>query len=388
MLGTMVENILFGLGVDEAVISSYAEQSCSWLRHNHAYCRGVVDPTDALPEGSVFVSGMEVGSFGRQKQKVFMTRYPCTETSDGRLLTRITNKPKQMKAKDWRMLCSLYFGIVIFATPRSGAKPIPETLAGGDLDGDKYLVCWDNEIVSSINPAILPSNAEQTAIDEEVESDDLLAASYVKTDKGGNQCEGWVRGKIGADYIVHYDDGHTETVTKKELITGRDFVDKIVGHRGGKGRPIEVQISWNSGKQDWAKLRDMRREIPEHLFDYAQTKKLLETSGWTWINKISYLRDAEIQEILGHRPVTPPRKGTPVELLVKWDDGDIEWKTVQSLEPDDILDVEDVVVSYAQKENILGWKAFGWAKGHAGMCNVRVIRFVLLIEILTDFLYS
>lgn len=387
-LGAMVENIIFGLGVEWNVISLYAEESCSWLRRNHAYCVGVADPTDALPEGTVFVTGMGVGSFGRKQQRVFMTRNPCTETSDGRVLRRITSKPKQMKARDWRMLCSLHFGIVIFASPRSGAKPLPETIAGGDLDGDPYLVCWDNDIISGINPAIL-GPAEPTmieGIDEEVETNDpLLAASYMKRDEKGMMCKGWVGGKNEADeYIVHYENGRTETLSKEELVAGRDFVDKILGHREGKGGSIEVQILWNSGTQDWAKLKEMRREIPEHLFDYAQEKELMERSGWTWFK--SYVRNAEIQEILGHRPT---RKGKPAELHVKWDDGTTDWNTVQSLKPEDneILDVDDIVVNYAQKENILGWKEFGWAKGHIGNLLVQSVSLCLLKFLICDFLY-
>jgi hypothetical protein len=369
-LGLMVEKILLGLGVQEDVISLYADECCSWSekRRNHAYCVGVADPTDALPEGTVFVTGMDVGS---PAKKVFLTRNPCTEAADGKLLTRITKKPKQMKKEDWQMLCSLRFGIVIFARPPDGTKPLPETIAAGDLDGDLYLVCWDDEIISLINPAA----TEPIATYEEVETDDddpLLKVSYLQTDEDGKSCEVWVREKVGDQYIVSYADGRTETVSKKEVIAGRDFVDDILSHRGGKGtkKPIEVQILWNSGKKEWVKQWIMRREIPDALFVYAKEHELTETSGWTWVK--SYVRDAEIQEILGHKSARGKKE--PAKLCVKWDDGTTEWMSVKDLKPEDndTLDVEDKVVNYAKHEKILGWKAFGWAKGYIGMCNIHL----------------
>jgi len=40
------------------------------------------------------------------------------------------------------MLRSMPFGMLIFATPNDpGVKPIPETNADGNLDGDPYLIC-------------------------------------------------------------------------------------------------------------------------------------------------------------------------------------------------------------------------------------------------------
>ena len=72
-----------------------------------------------------------------------------------------------MTDENWSWLQLLPFGALIFGFPRDGMKPIPEMIAGGDLDGDRYFVCWEKEILTNIQaepmietPCIVPEKNE------------------------------------------------------------------------------------------------------------------------------------------------------------------------------------------------------------------------------------
>lgn len=113
---------------------------------SHAFLRGVCDPTSKLPHGNVFVTGViNEETLG---DEIFVTRSPCIKWSDGKMLQIVTRKPNNMTNEEFSCLRALPFGAIIFACPHAGFKPIPEMIAGGDLDGDRYFVCWEKEIIS------------------------------------------------------------------------------------------------------------------------------------------------------------------------------------------------------------------------------------------------
>ena len=76
----MGHSLFSGLGVPDGVFSAYERISKHWEGSHHAYCVRVADPTDALPEGTVFVTGFGVECPDRD---ILITRFPCTEKSDG-----------------------------------------------------------------------------------------------------------------------------------------------------------------------------------------------------------------------------------------------------------------------------------------------------------------
>jgi hypothetical protein len=106
--------------------------------------------TDSLPRGHIFIAGF--GKEMNKHKKVFVTRSPAVEPSDGHLLPVVNKKPAKMFKADWELLLSIPFGILLFGNPRGDEAPLPERIAGGDLDGDLYLVCWNEEIISHIRP--------------------------------------------------------------------------------------------------------------------------------------------------------------------------------------------------------------------------------------------
>lgn len=58
----------------------------------------------------------------------------------------------QMPVDHWAWLKSLAFGGIFFGNSVAGEKPMPARIANGDLDGDLYFVCWNEEILSHIHP--------------------------------------------------------------------------------------------------------------------------------------------------------------------------------------------------------------------------------------------
>jgi hypothetical protein len=103
----------------------------------HVCVRGLTDPTGKIPPGYVFLTGManvEFPSF------VAVTRFPCTESSDTRCLFVMKERPMPMAEVEWKFLCGLPFGGLIFGRPEPGKVPIPQSVASGDLDGDYYIV--------------------------------------------------------------------------------------------------------------------------------------------------------------------------------------------------------------------------------------------------------
>jgi len=116
-----------------------------------------------LPRGSIFIP-----RFGKEEaklEKIFITRSPCVEPSDGRMINLVRHKPSIMPISMWEWLHKeFHFGHVIFGSPREGVVPTPETIAGGDLDGDTYLVCWDNERLRHIKPVRASETKEKSKI--------------------------------------------------------------------------------------------------------------------------------------------------------------------------------------------------------------------------------
>lgn len=94
-----------------------------------AHLKGLIDPTGSLPENTVFISGHTADSsnrrviFGKAHSKVFLSRSPCLEPTDAKLLSVVGTKPKEMSEEHWNELCSKGFGSIFF--PRSLTRRIP-----------------------------------------------------------------------------------------------------------------------------------------------------------------------------------------------------------------------------------------------------------------------
>jgi len=141
-LSPMYKRMLVGFGVKESNVNLYARQSIKDPKTlKHVHLKGVIDPTGKLPENKVFIAGYTTDSdnkrqlFGKVHKKVYISRSPCMEPGDAKIVSVVGSKPKDMSVADWNLLCSYRFGTIIFSQSRESA-PLPCVIADGDLDGD------------------------------------------------------------------------------------------------------------------------------------------------------------------------------------------------------------------------------------------------------------
>ena len=147
-LSDMITRLWLGMGVPHDVCSVYAKNSRSTKHINHAWVCGATDFSNRLPPGQVFVTGLSKANLNLDE--IFVTRSPCMEPTDGRMLPLVKLMPEEMRIEDWAWLNNLPFGSIIFADPPEGMKTLPEHIADGDLDGDRYFICWDPTVLDYI----------------------------------------------------------------------------------------------------------------------------------------------------------------------------------------------------------------------------------------------
>ena len=104
---------------------------------------GVVDETDSLNEGEVFIQISKETAEGKEELQiitdcnVLVTRMPCYHPGDVRVL-RAVDKPHLHHLVD----------CIVF--PAKGNRPHPTEMSGGDLDGDEYWTCWNPLFVDQV----------------------------------------------------------------------------------------------------------------------------------------------------------------------------------------------------------------------------------------------
>ena len=146
------------LGVPKKKIEKYINGSKDIIKRQHKSVMGVVDPTRKLPEGHVFITGTVKrkngkGSvqFGHDRECIFVARYPYLVEQDSMILPIVSRKPDKTSNDEWTSLCEMKFGHVIFATPKRKNSISISQMLGGDLDGDKYFICWNKDILGGFH---------------------------------------------------------------------------------------------------------------------------------------------------------------------------------------------------------------------------------------------
>jgi hypothetical protein len=144
----MVARVWKSMGVPEYVTKEYGASSKAGAARkirDEAWVVGVADPTAHLPEGHVFITGLHEKLAEKGLDRVFITRSPCVKAEDGRLLPVATRRPPTMAEDEWKALLVRPLGELIFSN--AGERPLPESIAAGDCDGDYYFVCWDSTVL-------------------------------------------------------------------------------------------------------------------------------------------------------------------------------------------------------------------------------------------------
>ena len=142
----MATNVLHSNQIPKTVMEKYVKNAASVKGLEHAFVLGASDPTNGIPPGHVFLSGVD----HKLPDYIMVTRFPCTEASDLLKLPLVKSKPHQMDDEQWNFLNNLHFGVILFGNPGNGHGPLPPMIANGDLDGDLYMVLWNEELLSYV----------------------------------------------------------------------------------------------------------------------------------------------------------------------------------------------------------------------------------------------
>lgn len=139
-ISPMVRMLLSHLEVEDALLEAV---------HERGFVVGVGDPTQCIPRGHVFVTGLH----HEDPHEVFVTRCPATKPADGQLFPRVELSQLQPRGDVTAnmaaaFLHSLPFGALVFSS--DGDISLPATVAAGDLDGDYYWVCWNLALVEAV----------------------------------------------------------------------------------------------------------------------------------------------------------------------------------------------------------------------------------------------
>lgn len=169
MKGGMIEKQLLHLGVLRAQLDTYYRRP----DRENAYVVGLADPTDSLPAGHIFVTGLP------QLTKAFVAGNPCVAPGDGNVFPVVSRRPRGMSSEAWEWLRALPFGGLIFSS--KGDQPLPALCAQGDLDGDLYFVCWSEDLLEGL-PHRDPSAPLRVPADQSAQSAKRISASKAATD--------------------------------------------------------------------------------------------------------------------------------------------------------------------------------------------------------------
>lgn len=218
------------------------------------------------------------------------------------------------------------------------------------MDGDKYIVLFDNELIKSIesrNTSMSPADVQLDTTDE----DSLLGCDLVI----GKDRATVLHRKEGDNkkYIVSVGK-KTREMTKDEILEGdKGLVDKILAHRG-KGRGVEIELQWSDGSRTWGQLSEYTLELEDILVQYAKANNLLDSSGWKSLKNLA-LKEAFPCHISKHR-----MQSNQVQVLVGFDNSEEKWMNLGAV-PEEGM---DLVVSYASTKKLINRKCWEKAKFH------------------------
>ncbi|KAL9188528.1 hypothetical protein ACHAXT_006906 [Thalassiosira profunda] len=88
----MIENVWLDSGLSQSMINDYSKDCKHPKNLMHASLVGLKDPTGAIPAGHVFVTGNKVVT--DDADRVYVTRFPCTNAGDGFVLPIVPEKKK------------------------------------------------------------------------------------------------------------------------------------------------------------------------------------------------------------------------------------------------------------------------------------------------------
>lgn len=237
-LSEMYQRMLLGFGVKEEYVSSYTELSRSSDRLKHAHLKGVADPTFKIPGDKVFISGYtsnsngEMELFGKCFKQIYCSRSPAVSPGDAKILSVVGEKTEDMNMSDdeWALLCSYRWGTIIFGAPHDRLPaPLPNIIADGDLDGDDYFVCWDDNIVGHLLHAKDKLTSKSRKLLFELKLPEKTEHSVDKTNSFSQGGDNWL--SLAQDKMLDFATQNSESHITGKLYT---LCTKASKKSGGK----------------------------------------------------------------------------------------------------------------------------------------------------------
>ncbi|KAL4432702.1 hypothetical protein ABPG74_011523 [Tetrahymena malaccensis] len=137
---------------------------------------GVIDEYGVLEQDEVFayISQDSEKSFFQVEGDVIVVKNPCLHPGDIRKLKAVNLETIQQRLGEGKINpFKKLRNILIF--PSKGDEPITSQIAGSDLDGDCYFICWDERFIPLQQQK--PFNYDQ---DENSEREKLTKEEYIK----------------------------------------------------------------------------------------------------------------------------------------------------------------------------------------------------------------
>jgi hypothetical protein len=136
---------------------------------------GVIDETDSLEEGEVFI---QIKREGQNKgtdecfvldSNIIVTKNPCLHPGDIKIL-KACNKYKKLH----HML-----NVIVFSS--KGKRPVQNEISGGDLDGDSFFVSWNEKLLNNIKRKNVKSMDETKGISQHLKSKDIKRKDIINS---------------------------------------------------------------------------------------------------------------------------------------------------------------------------------------------------------------
>ena len=115
------------------------KHKCKLQDNSSALLMGVIDESETLEADEIYIT---ISTYNKETisitGEVIVTKNPCLHPGDVRIVNAVDNKP----------LLSHLVNVIVFSS--KGHRPLPNTISGGDLDGDVYYVSWNTALVNNI----------------------------------------------------------------------------------------------------------------------------------------------------------------------------------------------------------------------------------------------
>lgn len=256
---------------------------------------GVCDPTGTLQYGQCYFRYTEHGKSVILQGKVVIAKNPCYLLGDVRVLTAVN-----VEEMNYLVDCIVF--------PTQGERPHPSEIAGSDLDGDQYFVCWDEGL-------IVPRVAEPYSYpSEDVHETSEKVTTEMLIDYFASQRNNM--GKIDSYY--KYWANKEGAGSPKCQTLGQLFSRSVDATKTGDVVPIPRHLkpllvednsqSQENGSADthvhvWEKMerqaKEMKQALSEHIVQKENASSMSEEFVWSLLeNKLPNLSEFQLLQLI------------------------------------------------------------------------------------------